>query len=436
LNTAKDMNNNSPRHKIHDRIFYYCCIAFVFFLPVYGRMVPPIIGLMVLNWIIDGRFIKNFPLVFKQPDRFLTFSFSFFYLIYLVGMSYSHNMAYGWFDLEIKLSLFIFPLIFSTLDESALDLKEIRHICGMFVMGCVTGSLVLLIHAFYTKMAFNMDDAFVYTRLSWSFHPGYLAMYFSFAIAILADFTVLNYRTISHRTKAGMLILVMFLVAMIFLLSSKAGVGSLMIITVLYILYVMLRKKMIKAGITMIILSALSFYAAFNIFPYVSGRISKSESITRQYENSIRTDTSSTTERLVIWKTSWGIIKQHFIFGVGTGDVKDELLKNYEDNDLLVIYQRKLNTHNQYLETFIALGVTGFLALLLMLGLPAVQAIRTGLYVYFAFIIIFSFNILVESMLEVQAGVLFYAFFNTLLFRTSRTFRGELFSPLQENLTR
>jgi hypothetical protein len=51
-----------------------------------------------------------------------------------------------------------------------------------------------------------------------------------------------------------------------------------------------------------------------------------------------------------------------------------------------------------------------------MLFLPAVAAFRRKDYIYFFFIILFSMNILVESMFENQAGVVFYAFFNSLLF--------------------
>jgi O-antigen ligase len=142
-------------------------------------------------------------------------------------------------------------------------------------------------------------------------------------------------------------------------------------------------------------------------------RITKSNTITTLNESSMRSDTSSTSERLVIWKTSLEIIKQHFVFGVGTGDVKDELLKKYKEKNLLVLFEHKLNTHNQYLETFIALGIIGFLAILAMLILAGIQAIRTGNFLYFVFIILFGFNILVESMLEIQAGVVFFAFFNS-----------------------
>ncbi len=371
-----------------------------------------------MNWLIEGRFVKIFPQIFKDPRKWWTFSFSLIYLLYLVGLLYSSNFQYGWFDLEIKLSLFLFPLLFSTLDESVFDPAKIKFICKMFVLGCFTGSIILLIHALFSKLLYNTEDSFVYSNLSWSFHPSYFATYLAFAIAIIADFVFLNYNKMTVQARAGLMILVLFFFAIVFLLSSKAGIGSLILITVLYILFVMFRKKMFRLGISLIIISTLCFYAAFNLFPYVVMRITKSNTITTLNESSMRSDTSSTSERLVIWKTSWEIIKQHFIFGVGTGDVKDELMKKYKEKNLQALFEHKLNTHNQYLETFIALGIIGFLALLAMLILPGIRAIRTGNYLYFVFLMIFSFNILVESMLEIQAGVVFFAFFNSFFFWT------------------
>src|ERR1039457_1655254 len=155
------MNNTSSRHIIHNRIYYYGCIAFVFFLPVYGKIIPPIIGIMVLNWLIDGRFIKTIPLIFRQQKRFLVFSFSLIYVLYMIGMVYSHNFQYGWFDLEVKFSLLVFPLLFSTLDEAALNRAKINSIFKLFVLGCFAGSVVLLSHALFNKLNFNTGDAFV-----------------------------------------------------------------------------------------------------------------------------------------------------------------------------------------------------------------------------------------------------------------------------------
>ena len=58
----------------------------------------------------------------------------------------------------------------------------------------------------------------------------------------------------------------------------------------------------------------------------------------------------------------------------------------------------------------------GFLTLLASLLFPAWFAFRQKELLYLLFLALVSFHFLVESMLAKQAGIVFYAFFNTLLF--------------------
>ena len=124
----------------------------------------------------------------------------------------------------------------------------------------------------------------------------------------------------------------------------------------------------------------------------------------------------SNSERLDVWKADIEVIRQHPVFGVGTGDVKDALLSEYQKENKLFVYNMRLNALNQFFQTYIALGILGALLLIFMLVLPGWFAIRRIHFIYFSFLAVFMFNILVESMLEVQAGVVYYAFFNSLFF--------------------
>jgi O-antigen ligase len=101
---------------------------------------------------------------------------------------------------------------------------------------------------------------------------------------------------------------------------------------------------------------------------------------------------------------------------VGTGDVKDALYVKYAEKGMDAALDKKLNVHCQYLQTFVALGIAGFAILVLMLILPGILAVKRKDKLYLLFLCIFALNILVESMFETQAGVVFYAFFNAFLF--------------------
>jgi O-antigen ligase len=164
----------------------------------------------------------------------------------------------------------------------------------------------------------------------------------------------------------------------------------------------------------MVMFSTMAAYSV--IFPNAFSRIARADEMTSA-EHTVQTDpTDGTVARVEIWKVSLELIRKNLFFGVGTGDVKDILLESYRRNGLEPVFLQKLNAHNQYFQTFIALGFFGFTLLALMLLIPAILALKHHEYLYFAFISIIAINLLFESMLENQAGVVFYAFFNVLLF--------------------
>jgi O-antigen ligase len=77
---------------------------------------------------------------------------------------------------------------------------------------------------------------------------------------------------------------------------------------------------------------------------------------------------------------------------------------------------QKLNAHNQYLQTFISIGIIGLIILLYMLVFPAIRAFQQKDFIFMIFLAVFAVNIMLESMLENQAGVIFYALFNVILY--------------------
>lgn len=126
---------------------------------------------------------------------------------------------------------------------------------------------------------------------------------------------------------------------------------------------------------------------------------------------------NSFAQRLVYWKIAKKIGQQHFWFGVGTGDVNDAFKNYYKNNkDLNKIYQ--LRSHNQYLSTFIALGLIGIIIFLFTLISPLQFAIKNNNYLYVVFASIALLSFFSEDTLETQDGVFFFAFFNSFLLFT------------------
>ena len=399
---------------IHNKIYFILILGIAFFIPVLGKLIPPLITLLFINWLIEGRYLKTVSLLFKERARLEMFSFSILYFCYLLGLIYSSNLNSGLFDLEVKLSIFIFPLIFATSEISSLIERKIKHILRIFVFGCFVGTLVLLVHALYKSEVVHSADAFYYSELSWIFSPSYMAMYLTFSVSILLLCLIQSGHLAKWFINTGIILLILYFFVLIFLLSSKAGLLGLLISLVIYSLFLIFKHRQPANGLALLGATILLFYVGLKLFPYTTDRIFEAENdLTKQRSDlTLRT---STDDRKATWTASINIIKENWLFGVGTGDVKDKLMQKYQKINYSFALIHKLNCHNQYLQTFIAIGLMGLLTLFLILFIPGVFALRDSNILYFLFLLIFSMNIFVESMFETQAGVVFYAFFNMAL---------------------
>ena len=98
---------------------------------------------------------------------------------------------------------------------------------------------------------------------------------------------------------------------------------------------------------------------------------------------------------------------------VGSNLVEYQFIRYAIDNEI--------NAHNMFFETIISVGVIGLLLLLAYFVIPLVLWIKTKHVdlLYFSFLFMMGFNMIFESVFEVQKGIIFFCFFNALLFYMS-----------------
>ncbi len=393
------------RVQFHSSANFYLCLLIAFFLPVYINFVPPLIGLLAINWLVEGNFSEKF---FKLKSNKLSWVFISFYLLYLTGILWTENKESGWFDLQIKLSLLIFPLIFSS--ENILSGGNLKKVLFSFVAGNFAEAVICFSNAFYIWFKTG-ENCFTYSKLSIFLHPSYFAMYICFSIAIIF------YYFLSGKKKHSALFtfLILFFCFVLIMLQSKAG----FIIAICILLFFSFRSIFYLKQITQplaIILGAILIYWLINSYVIVRFESRINVAVANLQEEKIDIHTGETSQvRILIWKIIPEIIKENNFIGAGTGDVNDVLQKKYNEKNMEFALEHKLNAHNQFLQTAVAIGIPGFLLLVFCFLLPLIISFRKKNILLFSFLIIIILNFLAESMLETQAGVMFYAFFNSLL---------------------
>ena len=133
-----------------------------------------------------------------------------------------------------------------------------------------------------------------------------------------------------------------------------------------------------------------------------------------EFKNNRVINGHSLTMRLYFWKAALHIVKQHVLFGVGTGDVQQELNTTYIDTKSPLNVEWHKRPHNQFLTITVALGVVGLFIFLVSIAYPAITLKDELSKLYWPFFIVAILSFFLEDTLETQAGCTFYAFFTAL----------------------
>lgn len=394
------------RQGFHTNAHFYLSLLIAFFLPL-ARFVPIIIILLLLNWLLEADFkVKFKAILFSWPALL----FCFFYVLHIIGLLYTENMTSGTFDVTVKLSLFLFPVIYAS---RPLQKEQLKPLFLSLVGGCLLSSFILLTRAVYFFMTTHDSSYFFYENFSsYLIHPSYLAMYLNVGITWILLQLYKNNTVFGRFSKAIALALILFFSLILILLSSKLGLITL---TLIYLTALIRYSfKNYRIGIIGLILAIAVGFGIIKFVPAIADRIkTATAAITSPTVNNA--DAESTAVRMLIWKAANQVIAEHLLIGTGTGDSKDELIKAYEKRGMTGAVENRLNAHNEFYQVFVSLGLIGFIIFCTQLIAPLVVSIKEKNSMYTFFLIIIVLNFLTESMLEREVGVLFYAFFNSVL---------------------
>lgn len=205
--------------------------------------------------------------------------------------------------------------------------------------------------------------------------------------------------------------LLFFHLLILFLLSGRTALAA-AVITVLIYGILLAGKKLLSAKDVWLFVALFGIAVLFQIT--VLKLYNRYDQITNLIREPDTKTENSTSIRYNIWKISADLISEHPLIGVGTGDLKEELVKKYEAYNYQYGIRTRISPHNQFLHTAVILGFLGVSALILLLGSAFILAWRNKDWIYLLFILLVFLNCMTESILERQAGILFFAFVNSL----------------------
>lgn len=384
---------------------YYVIILIAFFIPLNKEFIAPLIMLFFITSILNVK--KN---LFKNINKQLLFIIG-FYTVGLLSLLYGKNIQNTLFNSEIKLSLIAFPISFMF---SNLNVKKIhRSVFKSYLEGTIVAVIIVFINSTTEYYYTNNISVFFYDNLSYFSHVSYFSMYVNFSIVVL------YYFWFSPSKKDYIPPYLNFLLSLIFslliiLLASKTGIITMFMIHIVCVVYWIKKYKKYKQALSLVILLSLIISIGLYSSPNVLNRLYTMKESIFGYNGS---PNSSTSIRLAVWKESFSLIKERPIVGYGVGDVSDVLTEKYKEKGFYELANKHLNSHNQYIQILLGSGIVGLLYFMFILLYPLNKIKDLATYLLFILFILLMFvNMLTESMLETQSGIIFFSFYISLFY--------------------
>jgi len=378
--------------------------SFLFFLALVPLLSSISFGLVILLWIKEKTYRESFKAL-KQHKAW--WAFMVFYLFHIISLAWSANFKYAFFDLQIKLSYLVCPVVIAGLSFSGEDWKKLRR---AFIAGTTIAALICVCHATWQFSIYGQKEYFFHDRFSVLMHPTYFMMYLNLAMLfIMYDLFWLREKNNYERNVYSTILF--FQLISLFLLSARTALATSLLTFLFYFILLGRKKMLVKKDKIQVVL----FFVFALLFQYgVITFYNRYDQITKLIAQPDTKEDNSTSIRYNLWKIAADLISEHPVIGVGIGDIKEELVKKYEEYHYEYGIINKISPHNQFLHTAVILGLVGVLLLVYMLASAFLLAWRNGDWIYVLFIVIITLNAITESILERQAGILFFVFFNSM----------------------
>jgi len=305
--------------------------------------------------------------------------------------------------------------------------NQIKKILFLFAIISLLTIIIALLIALYNIFETNsmyifnpinkVNESFLsYHRLSKNvgFHAVYLGIYITFANVIFVE-RLLTSNNKLHKT--------LYLLAIIVISISIVLLNSFSVMTsyglILIVLLLVNRKRInfiSRAFIT--IIGIVIFVFGIKTF------YNKAESYNQQYLNYSFSDDinnknwNSLNIRLAKWECALEVANQYSPFGTGVGCQQIQLNKKYIEKDFKIAYDKKYTTHNQYLHSFVQLGMMGLICILLLYFFGLRDSLKNNNVVFLSLMILVIVTSLTENVLTMNKGIVFFTLFMSMLSKT------------------
>lgn len=299
-------------------------------------------SLFMIVWLISGNYANKFARIKQNPA---VVSATALLALYAVGISYSSTSSHAAIAFGAKYHKLLFiPMIASVLHDDKLRRLALNMFLG--------ASLIILVLSYLKWLGVPMPEYHQGTQGNVIF-KGRIAhnIFMSFAMYLMLQY---YFKSNGYKKIAWLILCLLVAFNILYLVDGRTGQIT-MLVLAFWFNWETWRLKSLKYLAASIILG-LGIHAIYPNFP--SSRLVQTDI------EMAKGTSSSAGQRVEMYKNTLSLIRQHPLFGGGTGSLEHDyrLLAETKHSTMVKV----TNPHNQYLLTTQELGVVGLICLLWM----------------------------------------------------------------------
>jgi len=390
----------------YNKYINYLIIIYAFLLPLSRAGVVFLSGVLVLVWLIEGKFQEKYQLL-KQSHIILAL---FVFIVFnIVSFMWSDNIPNA-FEYVKKYWYFLPMLvIFTSIQKEYIAKTLSAFILGMFISEIIAYGVFFELWHF--KHATPQNPTPFMHHIEYSIFLAFTALVLLGRIFREKDIRYKILYSIFFTTISGNLFL------------TAGRTGQIGFILGLFVLAMVSFKNKFKAFIISMLLGAFILSVAFSLSSTFHNRMMMAQN---SLLNSIEAKKYCTSwgSRIGAWVVSKDMIRSHPIVGIGIDDNMQEFYKLIKAKYPEMICNEKplVHMHNQYLQILTQTGMIGLILFLLIFYMIAKLEIKSYEFrqIKYIYLTVVLFAFVSEVLLHRQFGMALFALIVGLLLAQNR----------------
>ena len=380
-------------------------IVFILFTSIISlKLVPLGFILWILTFWLNKQAV-SIKSLFSGIEKW----FILYYIALVIGMIWTENNSFGLSKLENKLSFLLIPILF-TFSNFSITRKKIMDVLLFSLLLSLLINYGIALYASVILTESSIYDSLINANFSQLMHRSYYCNYLIIGCIVILDRL--------FKKEAHWLYVIMFCLFSIgvFQTIAKSGILIYFLLIPAFIFWQLLKTKQYRSILICLSGFVISIALLAKIDNPIKTRFQHIPAALESFESKNNPSTESNTSRLLMWSTSIDVFKEFPFAGVGTGDYDDVLTKKNESYGNSGVAMHRYNSHNQFLNTMVQLGLLGLVVLIMLFLNGFKMAYQQKNIIGLFTLSCFFLNFLFESFIESQAGIILFCLLPLTLF--------------------